>query len=76
MKNNIINVAGAVIILSFIAWVGYAAGYSNAEIERAEVRHHTMDGRVVTIVMRDGTRVMIDANEPRDTSKPLMRQSD
>jgi len=76
MKNNIINVAGAVIILSFIAWAGYAAGYSNAEIERAEVRHHTMDGRVVTIVMRDGTRVMIDANEPRDTSKPLMRQSD
>lgn len=76
MKNNIINVAGAVIILIFIAWAGYAAGYSNAEIDRAEVRHHTMNGRVVTIVMRDGTRVMIDANEPRDTSKPLMRQSD
>ena len=44
MKNNIINIAGAVIILSFIAWAGYAAGYSNAEIERAEVRHHTMRG--------------------------------
>ena len=79
MKDNIniiINVAGALFILGFVGWGCYAAGYSNAEIDRAEVRHHTMDGRVVTIVMRDGTRVMIDANEPRDTSKPLMRQSD
>jgi hypothetical protein len=79
MKNIIINIAGAVIILGFVAsawWAGYAAGSSDAEIDRAEVRHHTLEGRIVKVIMRDGTTIWIDANEPRDHSIPFMRQSD
>ena len=70
------------VVSLFLAWGvvcalgGYNRGKVGAEFDRAEVRHHTAEGRIVTVVMRDGTTVWVDANEPRNLSIPLMRRSD
>ena len=63
-------------LIASSAFAGYLGGKQHAGFEHAEVRHHTLEGRIVTVVMRDGTTVWIDANEPRDHSIPFMRRSD